>query len=523
MDAETLENGENLEKIQFLEEKISNLLEVNASRSEEMTVITEGMRELNYSLQRQAGPAWLALYGGNEYEADGLYLDTIQEVSEQLRTHVTAGALMKRLAEIRGDYIYGEGIKITGTSKQFKAEVLEDTKWQEVLFSVKGLKEINSAHCTEGNLFFLVNTKTKKPVRVPISQITAHYANPDDGEDIWAVRREWSSGNPDDQDKTQERWYKTDMAPASFKQIKLAGKGGDLAPVDKDSIILIDRVNSQVGWTWGIPDLLTSLQWAEKYGAYLKSQARFAEALSAIAVQYRASSPAGLKTIDGIVRNPGVAGNATTGTDTEMIAQKGGSAVDFNNGRPMASQAASGAGVSVVTALSDPGASGSSYGAASALDDPTTRMVRSRRASFELFILRILKALGAPKAKVTWPQLSDDPLYRQAMSILAALGSGLFEGDELRGKLAAMLDIDLTASGVPEGYLLPNNSNSWQLSSIDPSATMQATIKGGKPAPSDQTTSGSNSLANGQGKDALGVGNTLGNSNDLRNMDAGKP
>jgi len=508
-------------KIVDLEEKLLNLVNVNQTRTEEIAQLTEGMRELNASYGRQFGPNWMLLYGngGNDYDADGLELDTIKSISDDLRSHIVAGALMKRLSEVRGDYIYGDGIKFKQVPTTFRTSVLEDPKNQDCLFSVKALKELNAAHCSDGNIVMGVNTKNKRLFRIPIFEITAHYANPEDNEDIWAVRRAWATTTPGDTNaKPMERWYKTDMAPAGFTKATLRGQFNDNVAIDRDSIVVIDKVNSQVGWTWGVPDLLASLQWAERYGTYLKFQHKFAQSLSMIAVQYKAATEKGQATAKSIVRNPGAAGNSVTGSDFDIVAQKGASDVSFDNGRPMASAAASAAGISVVTALADPGATGAAYGAATALDDPTTRMVQARRQSFELFLRRILRLLGQKKVTIVWPKLSDDPLYRQTQSVLGALGSGLFEGDELRDHLAAMLDIDLTAKSVPDGYLLPNNSHSWQLSSIDPAATMQASIKNGEPVPS-QATDGSNSQANGQGRDSLGIGNTLGDSNDLRDMD----
>lgn len=426
-----------------------------------------------------------------EHDTNGIDLDLIKTRSDELRAHVAAGALVKRITELRGTYIYGDGVMFDKVGKAKTA--MDDLKNQDVLFSSNAMLEVNRSHCTDGNLFFLVNPGTKKLMRIPIGEITAWWANPDDNEDVWYVRRQWTRQNPVTLlDETIHRWYRCDTAPPSSKRKRLPGPGGTpQVVVDQEWAAVVHQVNRQVGWTWGIPDLLPSLQWAERYAAYLKSQTKYAEALSAIAVQYKAKTTKAAQQAQSVVRKAGTAGSAVTG-DTDIIAQRGASDVNFDNGRALAAQAATGGEVSVIAALSDSGAAAGSFGAASTLDAPQFKMVSARRNSMTAFYKRIFKLLGAPNVEVTWPQLEDDALHRQATMVLGLWGSGLFKPEVMQKRLAEIADI-AAPGNVPEGILLPNNEKSLPRKDID------GDLAGQKP-------SGANAQANGQGQDELKLG-----------------
>src|SRR5690606_41204627 len=66
---------------------------------------------------------------------------------------ISAGALVKRIAELRGTYIYGDGVMFDNVAKAKSA--IADLKNQEVLFSTQAQLELNRAHATDGNIFIL--------------------------------------------------------------------------------------------------------------------------------------------------------------------------------------------------------------------------------------------------------------------------------------------------------------------------------------------------------------------------------
>src|SRR5690606_4397725 len=166
-----------------------------------------------------------------------------------------------------------------------------------------------------------------------------------------------------------------------------------------------------------------------------------------------------------VVRKAGVAVSAVTG-DTDIVAQRGASDVNFDTGRALAAQSATAGAVSVIAAWSDSGAAAGSFGAASTLDAPTFKFVSARREAMTAFYKRILSILGAPKATVDWPQLEDDALHRQATMLLGLWGSGLFEPEVIQNRLAQVADI-ANPGKVPEGILLPNIEKSQTRKDID--------------------------------------------------------
>jgi len=497
-------------KVQLIEllNKVSSeqeaLAEENSRKAAEIDRMVEGMAELRMRLETVN---WIKL-SGDMYTDDanqGLDLATLRDISDDLRAHIVANALMKRITELRGNYIFGDGILYKNVTYAKKA--IDDPKNQACLFSVEALLELNRAYVTDGNVFLLVNRRTKKIIRVPIGEITGYHRNPDDAEDIWYIKRTWdrqSDSKPEI--TTVDRWYKLDTAPAAANRKYILNAANQRIQVDQEWTMVHHSVNGQVGWPWGIPDLLASLQWAQKYSNYLKNQAEFAQSLSQIAVQYKAKTVDGAKTAQSVIDRPGVGASAVTG-DFEINQLAGASAVDFDNGRALAAQAATAGEVSVLAALSDSGAASGSFGAAATLDTPQYKMVSARRNAISGFLKRVLRLLGSPNAEIDWPQLEDDALHRQITSILGLWNTGLFEPEEIREKLVELADM-LGDGTIPEGVMIPNNVNSLNRRDVDTDSSSTGNTQTPVEPPNDFT--------NTRGRDNLGLGNIDAGNNELR-------
>lgn len=415
----------------------------------------EGMRDLQFALEQRG---WKLLRGGvDQKEFDGLDLEAIKLISDELRSYLTGGSLAKRLIEVRANFVVGGGgveYDQVGGAKR----ALDDLKNQTKLFGSGGLQEIVRAQGTDGTVILLVNTLTKEIRRLPLHRVDALYVDPRDHEDILFVKeryREETVENP--QGKDVEVWYRVDLNDSAAAKRRATIKEGDRSvKIDKQWVAVIDSVNTQVGHTLGTPDLLASLPWLDRYNEYLNTQLEFQKALSLIAVHIKNKTTKSKAQSQSAIKGGGRAGIATTGEDTSIEAQRGGSDVSFENGRPLASMASTGAEVSVVHALSDPGAAGSSYGSAQTLDNPTIRMIEARRDVLSHILKRVLALLGAPKAEIRWPRIGDEQTYRLVQSLGLLWQTGLFNPEELREKFGDL--VDLTISGTaPSGVLVPNN------------------------------------------------------------------
>lgn len=449
--------------------------------------------------------------GNNNDHVSGVDLSALQTLSDDLRSWVTAGGIMKRLAELRGEYAYGDGFTFTDTTEAFR-KALESETNQARVFSVDAMAEINRAHATDGTVVVLVNRSTGDTVRVPFDELGEPYIDPDDKERIWYVRRKYTRMTSAGSDADEvDIFYRATTLPERLKGRTLVKVGEDeQVRVDRDWVAVVWAVNRQTGWAFGIPDLFASLQWAEKYTGYLKNQDKFAEALAAIAWQWSASSTdLAKKVAANLVDGSKVGQSAVNGPELEAKPMSGNSNVSFENGSPLAGQAAAAAGLTVESVLGSADRVGNGK-----LDADVVRMVNTRRRSATVFFKALGRLLGAPDLDVVWPDIESETPFREAQMLIAAWEkTGLFHPEEVRGPLASKLSMELKpGSKAPKGVLQPKNSGKDGELAAKAKLAKQAADDSASIAGDDDSGDG----ANGQGKDGLGVGKLSDGDNTAR-------
>lgn len=475
-------------RAESLLEQAGNIIERQQRDAEDLM---EGMRDLQFALENRG---WKLLYGGvDQREFDGLDLDTLKGVSDELRAFLTGGSLAKRLIEVRSNFVIGAG-GVEYKNVDGAKRALDNLKNQQKVFGTKGIQEIVRAQGTDGNIIFLVNPTTKEVRRLPLSRVDALYVDPDDTEDILFIKERHHRVTVEDpQGEDVEVWYRCDLNDsAEAKKRTFINEGGRRVKIDRKWVAVIDGVNGQIGHTLGTPDLLASLPWLERYNEYLMTQLDFQKALSAIAVHIKSKTTKAQAQARAAIKDGGRAGVANTGDDTTIEAQRGASDVSFENGRALAAMASTGAEVSVVHALSDPGASGSSYGSAQTLDSPTQKMIATRRESLSMLLKRVFTLLGAPKVEIEWPRVEDEATYRLVQAIATMWQTGLFQPEELRGKFGELVDLAITGNG-PSDVLIPNTKSALEAASEVKTSEAEATAQ---------------FAVNAQGQDSLGIGKT---------------
>ena len=133
----------------------------------------------------------------------GISLDRLKQLEEILSDMVETNPLMKRAAQLRHSYIFGEGIWFTGL-KPSGYDLMKDEDNRRAMFSVQAQEELNKAKFTAGNVFVIYNRKTKKFTRVPLQEIDALEVDPESNERIWHIKRKWKHNGQD-----REMWYPT--------------------------------------------------------------------------------------------------------------------------------------------------------------------------------------------------------------------------------------------------------------------------------------------------------------------------
>lgn len=394
-------------------------------------------------------------------EVRELPLKTVKKAAEIARALNSLNPFIKRGIEARIGYIWGDGLEFKNldpaTEKQIKTN-------KKRVFSQQAYAELERVAATDGNVFRAISRGDDAIIRVPLDEIVGKITNPDNKEEVWYYKRQWTvrrttlaDGSEKKDDKIlyypsiEYAQYLEDTNKALPKRFSNVG-------VEQKYVMQHIAVNKQVGWTWGVPDIMPVIYYAKAYKEYLEDNASLVKAYSRIAWQIKAQSagaanataasmarPPERDPLTGEVRSAGA--TAVTGTMTEMVAQgTNGSSVDFSKGEPLAAAIASGLEVSLDVIIS----SSQSSGEASTLDLPTLKAMGTRQKLWEDSFVELFEFWGDDDVEVTWGQIAEDETHRRVQSIqLAREGGDLFR-EESRAETLKTLKIVPLKEGLPD-------------------------------------------------------------------------
>jgi hypothetical protein len=457
---------------------------------------------------------WTLYQGQGLSDVEGFDLEQLKGISKMLREWTDSNPLLLNGWEKRCSYMFGTGYTIdTDSGAKVSQRILSliDSKAnQDAIFSESALATNERARYTDGGLFILWSKSKKVFQRMPFHQIADVATDPDNVEIKWLYKRVYPRVVLDPKTGVKNTevttvWYPTDTlmgTPNTPRPTKI----GD-HQVNYDIVVIDDIVNEHTGNVWGTPDSFTAAPWALAYSAYLRDGTKVLASLAEWAWKVSPKSRAGGDSAAAKIKTGTGAPGGTIVTDMDISSLPRANAVDLSTGRPLAAMVASALGISVVLLLSDPGQSGA-FGTAQTLTDPSLRSLLNRQKLNTQFLKRCLKQMGLTNPVVAWAKMNPDADYREQQTLVAALGSGLYHPDEIREPLEKVANITLKHPKEPAGFLVPNNTKSVQLNTIDPAGGPATPAGGVKP---DGTTA----LQSGQGK----VGNTAKASygvNDLR-------
>lgn len=478
----------------------------NVSRELELADLTieaqrEALADSARQMLRMEDVGWNLLGGQSE---DGMTLEGIKNLGKQLEEWSDTNPLLQRGRDLRNAYLFGVPYEIgteDATSKisERAMAVFKNPRNQDAVFSQEALASIEAQRYHHGNAFVLWDASKARFYPLPMKQISDAYFNPDDPREVWYYERTYDKQTYNRttgriESETTKEWYPTDTYTQTTLHTRINGN-----PVIKTKRIIDSRVNLKPGCTWGMPDAFAAAPWALAYSAYLRDGTKVLAALAEWTWKLTPKNKNQAETAGVSIKRGGGAGGSIISTMDVQALPKG-SAVDLDTGRPLAAQVASALGISVVSLLADPGQSGA-YGTAQTLADPTNRTMRFRREFNSQFIKRCLRLIGVKNPDVVWEKMSPGDDKDEMLLQTMAMGTGLFWGDEMRPIVAKIAGITLLHDSEPEGFMLPNNSESLNRKDIDADGEASATANA-----STVTKNGGTSLSNSQGNDALKVG-----------------
>lgn len=372
----------------------------------------------------------------------GFTLDALNKIAEPLSELVEINPLLKRAADLRHAYVYGEGYDITKIARA--QSVVSRASNVNSFFGVAASLARIKSRLSDGNVFVLRHKTRNDLIHIPLREITGIITDDMDTSRVLFVQRSWTDGS----NNSVKKWFKTntnDRREYPNAQVR----GG--SPIDGNWVMYHQASNRQAGFALGVPDALAAMQWAEAYTEYLINNSKLVRAYARIAAQVRPDTKKGAA--DAAMK---IAGQSDTNTFGATAILGGtlqhlpatGSSVDFNNGRPIAAAVAAVLGVSSDALLA--GTVGATKSVSDMLDLATGAVMRVLQAEEKALIETILHDMGAPNAEVAFPTMSTDPVYRRIGSLAEAYATGAIFQEEYRREVLELLDIEDPKDGLPK-------------------------------------------------------------------------
>lgn len=394
-----------------------------------------------------------------DLDGDEPSLQFIKDQVDLTRALVAVNPLTKRGVAVRTTYVWGKPVNFLGLEED--DSILQHPLNKKFLFSSEAHAEMEKSLATDGNFFFLASGKsgrrrkggsrTPTGIRVPLTQITGIVTNPENPEDVWFYRREWKetrSLKTQDKQITKQRieYFPSDLydKDANGEPKQLQGK-----PVNWDSVMIEHSVNKQVGWRWGLPDVLAVIFWAKAHKEFLEDSAKLVKAYSRFAFKVTTATPLGVKAAAARVAaapqrdaygqqmDIGATAVQSAGSNIQAIGRTSGS-VDFSAGIPLAGYVAAGLEIPLTDLLAD--SSLSNRAASETLSESKLASMVARQKSWVSFFDR-LWAYWGKNVETSFPKIETDPTYRQVQSVMLAKSSNVFSAQEIRDLLVAAFDV----------------------------------------------------------------------------------
>jgi hypothetical protein len=424
---------------------------------------------------------WKSIFGAGYNDQEGPSLDQVKEASNRnremsLNPHVGSGL------ELIHSYVWNNPIRYNGFSRERRGR--GETVWDRInkpinrktFFGPLARKQRQACFYYDGQVLYAGNDDTFDIEAISIQNIEDDYRNPNKADEIWAYRHSWTEHKLDGNDVAHAEWIfdnrHHDKIPAGrYPALRYRGRS---EPIAKNKRMFVRKSNPIVGWAYGTADVQRGIAWAEDYRQAMLDGKKMNAAMASIwAVMKKHTAAGAADTAVKLGQSTSAGRAALVGQQNDIMAMTtAGQAYDFQRLLPLLANFAAGIGVSVVALSMNSGNAGGSYGAAKSLNGPEQSINRMRQELNIDLDREVLEWLGAePDSLEVWfdPVMDPTERYRAEQSVELRLGTGLYEGEEVK-RMHALLDNrdPEKVTPVPEGWLIPNNKNSIELRQIDP-------------------------------------------------------
>lgn len=464
---------------------------------------------------------WRRVYGSGNNGDEGLSLQDLKEWSVKLRgalgnVHMQRGLRLRTNNIWSGDIHYNADALPSGSGvKKQTKKYVSDPLNREAFFGPQAHAERESALYTDSIYLVLGDPSDFSLETYALDDIGALQMHPRRKDVIIAYRLDFIDYTNDSNGEVKLEWHYTDLWEGSRNKpgFGIKVEQGETAP---DARVIFDQhVNTQTGWSLGVPDSLAAYAWAKVYRDFVMNGKVMSDAMAQFAFQIATGSKKETDSAAARIAQPSDAGSTLIGANSLVPLPTAGKGYDFESGRSLLAIVAAALEVSVFALGSDTSNAGG-QNSAGTLDLPTRLAMESRRSLHTEFDRRVLIWMGADpdKLEVTFSSLDDAAdVYRELQALILALNSGLFQPDPIMSRIATLLEI--TGNTVPTDWLSPNTLKTLkaQAKVKASSAPPAADNEGGASKSADSAAA--STAAPDQGKNNP-AGKAGGNSNDIR-------
>ncbi len=445
------------------------------------------------SLDSMIDRGWTSMFGGAFDDREGPTLQQIKDAASRnremsLNPHVGGGL------ELIHSYVWNTPIRYSGMPRERRGR--GETSWDRIVhpvnqknyFGQSARKQRQAAFYYDGVAMYAGNNDTFEIEPISIKHIEDDYRNPNNSAEIWAYRYAWTEHRLDGNAVPHVEWIFDNRHIDKMPSGNVLVYHQKREKIARNKRMFVRCSNPIVGWGYGTADVQRGISWAEDYRQAMLDGKKMNAAMASIWAVMKKNTVAGAADTAVKLGQSTSAGRAAlVGQQNDIMAMTtAGQAYDFQRLLPLLANFAAGIGVSVVALSMNSGNAGGSYGAAKSLNGPEQSINRMRQELNIDMDREVLEWLGADPEKLeVWfdPVMEATEKYRAEQAIELRLGTGLYEGQEIKRMHALLDNRDPEKVGAPpEGWLIPNNKNSIELRQIDPNENKSTPSTSGSPA-----------------------------------------
>src|SRR5690606_38508312 len=148
------------------------------------------------------------LISGGESTLDEVDVEELKKHAAEARQLRAYNPLVQRGVGVRNAYIWQDAIQYPEGAKRIVEKPLNEQQF----FGEEACEELEATLSTDGQYFILVDTAAQEVRRIPFSEITGVYRNPEHNAEIWYYRRTYSRLQTDEatgvtQNDVVEEWH----------------------------------------------------------------------------------------------------------------------------------------------------------------------------------------------------------------------------------------------------------------------------------------------------------------------------